>query len=151
MQKNTAFPKGKNLLRIFNIARNIAKLKEKKNESRVKAFYLLGFNKYLEEVGEASGRQENELFLTVVIRRVLQKLTMLWTHFFHHHLKRTVTEYLSLPCQLYLHYLLQFSNAEVKFSFKALKDRKMASPGSLGLSHFYKEISAPVTKQACSK
>lgn len=63
-----------------------------KSECRVKAFYLLGFNKYLEEVGEAPGRQENELFLTVVIRRVLQKLTVLWTHFFHHYLKRTVTE-----------------------------------------------------------
>lgn len=122
-----------------------------KNESWVKAFYLLGFNKYLEEVGEAPCRQKNELFLAAVIRRVLQKLTMLWTHFFYHYLKRTVIEYLSLPCQLHVHCLLGFSNAEVKFSFKALKDRKTASPGTLGLSHFYMEISAPVTKQACSK
>lgn len=42
-----------------------------KSESQVKAFYLLGFNKYLENVGEAPGIQENELFLTGVIRRVL--------------------------------------------------------------------------------
>lgn len=69
-----------------------------KNDGRDEAFYLLGFNKCLEEVGEAPGRQENELLLAVVIRRVLQKLAMLRTHFFHHYLKRTVIGYLSLPC-----------------------------------------------------
>lgn len=69
-----------------------------KIDSRDEVFYLLGFNKCLEEVGEAPGRQENELLPAVVIRRVLQKLTMLWTHFPHHYLKRTVIGYLSLPC-----------------------------------------------------
>lgn len=69
-----------------------------KNQRREEAFYLLGCNKCLEEVGEAPGRQENELLLAAVIRGVLQKLTMLWTHFFHHYLKKTVIGYLSLPC-----------------------------------------------------
>jgi len=69
-----------------------------KNDRKDEAFYLLGFNKHLEEVGEAPGRQENKVLLAAVIRRVLQKPTMLWTHFFHHYLKRTIIGYLSLPC-----------------------------------------------------
>lgn len=76
----------------------IANQKQMKNECTDEAFYLLGFNKCLEEVSETPGRQENELPPAVVTRRILQKLTMLWTHFFHHHLKRTVSGYLSLPC-----------------------------------------------------
>lgn len=69
---------------------------ELKSDNRDKPFYLLGLNKYLEEVGEAPGRQENELLLAAVIRRVLQKLATLGTHFFHHYLKRAVIWYPSL-------------------------------------------------------
>lgn len=96
---------------------SVANQREMENESRDEAFYLLGFNKCLEEVGEAPGRQENELLLAAVIRRVLQKPAMLQTHFFHHYLKRRVIENLSLPCYLHVHCLLGFSNAEDKFSF----------------------------------
>lgn len=68
----------------------MVKQKEMRNESRDEAFYLLGSNKCVEEVGEATGRQENKLFPAAVITRVLQKLTVLWTHLFHYDLKTTI-------------------------------------------------------------
>lgn len=115
-----------------------------KNESKDEVFYLIGFNKCLEDVGEAPGRQENKLLLARVITGVLQKQTMLWTHFLHHHLKRTAAHARRTYVAYWSSVMLRTSSASRLWWME-----KQHIPWDLRTVSvlFHREISAPVTRE----